>query len=241
MSSIDNSTQQSVPETYINNFFKDKYCLYAGWAPNAADEQALAFVCDFNVYVILPGKQTSDEKIKQLTDNGDEFKMLNGVTDWANEEENIKADNTIYWSPDGKKLLFASYDVSDITVLRYSDFDTKNGYQEFAEAADAYPKIREIPYAKAGGIYATVKLTIVDDVSKAGLTTPNLNLPAGSSDMAHLSRTSWSPNSDWFVMSWINRDTTTRRTYACQPRNSNPWACAEIDSESSTDHWVGFK
>ena len=57
--------------------------------------------------------------------------------------------------------------------------------------------------------------------------------------MAHLSRTSWSPNSDWFVMSWINRDTTTRRTFACQ--NSNLWSCKQVDSESSTDHWVGFK
>ena len=165
--------------------------------------------------------------------------MLNGVTDWANEEENIKADNTIYWSPDGKKLLFASYDVSNITVLRYSDFDTKNGYQTFSKAEDAYPKIREIPYAKAGGNYAKVLLTVVDDIENADLTTPSLDLPDVGKDMAHLSRTSWSPNSDWFVMSWINRDTTARRTFACQ--NSNPWSCTQIDSESSTDHWVGFK
>ena len=190
----------------------------------------------------MPGKchnLPQAEKIKRLTDNGDEFKMLNGVTDWANEEENIKADNTIYWSPDGKKLLFASYDVEQVDLLRYSTFDTKNGYQEFSKLEDAYPTIREIPYAKAGGNYAEVILTVVDDFdnSEAGEYIP---LPAGSFDMAHLSRTSWSPDSEWFVMSWINRDTTTRRTYGCKKVNGD-WTVEELGFESSTDHWVGFK
>jgi hypothetical protein len=83
-----------------------------------------------------------------ITAGGDEFKLLHGVCDWANEEENIKADNTVYWSPDGTKVMFASYDISQIDLLRYNTYDVKNGYTAVKSLEDRYPKVREIRYAK---------------------------------------------------------------------------------------------
>ena len=39
-------------------------------------------------------------------------------------------------------------------------------------------------------------------------------------DMAHLSRMSWSMGSDWLVMSWINRGTTSSNVYACTMKSA---------------------
>ena len=57
-------------------------------------------------------------------------------------------------------------------------------------------------------------------------------------DMAHLSRTSWGPNDDWFVMSWINRDTTRSIVYACKGAN---WDCTKVQTQTSNTGWIGFK
>ena len=58
----------------------------------------------------------------KITDDGGEFTKLNGVCDWANEEENIKADNTIYWNKNGDTILYASYDLSRVQMLQYNTY-----------------------------------------------------------------------------------------------------------------------
>ena len=82
----------------------------------------------------------------QVTDDGGEQTMLNGVCDWANEEENIKADNTIYWSPDGSTILFASYDLKDVELLEYNTYG--GPYKKVEKMDDRYPITRQIKYAK---------------------------------------------------------------------------------------------
>ena len=82
----------------------------------------------------------------QVTNDGGEQKMLNGVCDWANEEENIKADNTIYWSPDGSTILFASYDLKDVELLEYNTYG--GPYKKVEKMDDRYPITRQIKYAK---------------------------------------------------------------------------------------------
>ena len=82
----------------------------------------------------------------QVTNNGGEQTTLNGVCDWANEEENIKADNTIYWSPDGSTILFASYDLKDVELLEYNTYG--GPYKKVEKMDDRYPITRQIKYAK---------------------------------------------------------------------------------------------
>ena len=47
----------------------------------------IAFVCGFNLYYMDASSPTVPV---QLTNDGGEQSVLNGVCDWANEEENIK-------------------------------------------------------------------------------------------------------------------------------------------------------
>ena len=47
----------------------------------------ISFVCGFNLYYM---DATSPTAAVQVTNDGGEQTMLNGVCDWANEEENIK-------------------------------------------------------------------------------------------------------------------------------------------------------
>ena len=123
--------KQEVVKTFFDTFndpFNDEFCLYAGWAPTGAK---LAAVCGFNLHYF----DAESEDYKQITEDGDEFEQLHGVCDWANEEENIKADNTIYWSPDSSYFLYASYDLKNVTLLEYNTY---------------MYKIKGIPVAKWG-------------------------------------------------------------------------------------------
>ena len=54
------------------------------------------------------------------------------------------------------------------------------------------------------------------------------------------SRISWSLNSDWFLMSWINRDTTAVNLYACGVENGK-FACETLERTTSNLGWIEFK
>ena len=62
---------------------------------------------------------------------------------------------------------------------------------------------------KAGTNFATVTMYTFD-TNTASATKKEVVYAANAWDdsLAHVSRISWGANSDWFVMEWINRDTT---------------------------------
>ena len=62
---------------------------------------------------------------------------------------------------------------------------------------------------QAGTDFATVTMYTFD-TNTASATRKVLQYEKNSWDnsLAHVSRISWGKNSDWFVMEWINRDTT---------------------------------
>ena len=62
---------------------------------------------------------------------------------------------------------------------------------------------------KAGTDFATVTMYTFD-TNTASSTKKEIVYAANAWDesMAHVSRISWGAKSDWFVMEWINRDTT---------------------------------
>ena len=58
----------------------------------------------------------------------------------------ISADNTIYWSPDGSTILFASYDLENVQLLEYNTYG--GPYKKVEKMDDRYPITRQIKYAK---------------------------------------------------------------------------------------------
>ena len=217
--------QQKVVTSFFDNYNSGEKCLYAGWAPTGAK---LAAVCGFNLHYF--DADTNDHT--QITTDGDEFKQLHGVCDWANEEENIKADNTIYWSPDSSFFLYASYDLTNVTLLEYNTYQYKFLMEK---QSDQYPDVRRIKYAKAGTEPATVTMSVFNTGTKI---TETVTADVANDKMVHVSRVSWSEN--WFIMEWINRDTTKTTGFICS-RTEN-WNCVDSASTKQTSNaWVGFK
>ena len=216
-----------------------KQAQYCGWAPSGH-----GFVCvtsDKNIKIadgetwkdVTTDGGWCDEKTRILgveytADNPSQC-IYNGVPDWNYEEEMISTTNTIYWSPDGKQLAFASFDVSEIERLEYSV------YPENLKAAspneidgtsfEQYPRLNLIRYAKAGGKIAKTKLYIYD---VAGDAKTEINAVDGAGSLKFeqgfgvdqenrwFTRFAWSPDSKWFVSIWSSRDATQSKALACE-------------------------
>ena len=217
---------QKVLSTFFDEFNPTSDCLFAGWSPTGAK---LAAVCGFNLFYLNVEEGSTGEK--QITNDGDEFKQLHGVCDWANEEENIKADNTIYWSPDSSSVLFASYDLTDVELLEYNTYQYGSWRMEGME--DRYPEVRRIKYAKAGTAPAPVTMSVFNTAT--GSTEAVEMSGAEVAEMVHVSRVSW--NGAWFIMEWINRDTTKTAGYVCsKAHQSGP---VQIQHQRCRHHPLG--
>ncbi|KAK2856749.1 hypothetical protein Q5P01_005484 [Channa striata] len=117
---------------------------YFAWAPEG---NKLAFVWENNVYI-----KTSPESPKQqITFNGEENHILNGIPDWVYEEEMFSSNQGLWWSPGGKYVAYAQFNESGVHTIEYS------WYGEYQ-----YPSTVSIPYPKPGTPNPVVKLFVVD-------------------------------------------------------------------------------
>ena len=124
-----------------------------------------------NLYYV---PKLGDER-QQLTDNGQDGLIYNGLPDLMNEEFVLKKQTAFWWLPNGDKLAYATYDNRPVDVMpvvvygptpadiHYDgdfDYDGLSGEEMF------YPRVVNYPYPKPGRKISTVQLWITD------LTTP---------------------------------------------------------------------
>uniref|UniRef100_A0AAX7SZT4 Dipeptidyl-peptidase 4 n=1 Tax=Astatotilapia calliptera TaxID=8154 RepID=A0AAX7SZT4_ASTCA len=117
---------------------------YFAWAPEG---NKLAFVWNNNVYIKTSPNSTS----QQVTFNGEENKILNGIPDWVYEEEMFSSNQGLWWSPGGKNLAYAEFNDTGVHTIEYSWY-----------GENQYPSTVSIPYPKPGTPNPTVKLFVVD-------------------------------------------------------------------------------
>lgn len=94
----------------------------------------VAYIQDNNMFF----KDLASEKVTQITKDGENNKIINGATDWVNEEE-FGIDRAFYWSPDGNSIAFLRFDenaVKEFTMPYYN-----NGM---------YPELYTFKYPKTG-------------------------------------------------------------------------------------------
>ncbi|XP_009892953.1 PREDICTED: dipeptidyl peptidase 4 [Charadrius vociferus] len=119
---------------------------YISWSPVG---HKLAYVWNNNVYV----KASPTEKSVQITENGEENKIFNGIPDWVYEEEMFGTHSALWWSPSGDFVAYAAFNDTEVPVIEYSFY---------SEDTLQYPKTIRIPYPKAGATNPTVRFFIVD-------------------------------------------------------------------------------
>ena len=74
---------------------------------------------------------------------GNQNDIFNGIPDWVYEEEVLASSNAIWWSPDGTKLCFASFNDTQVDLMQYpwygSGIDSSNVYTQTIQIK--YPKV----------------------------------------------------------------------------------------------------
>jgi dipeptidyl-peptidase-4 len=111
-----------------------------------AQGNKVAFVFANNLYL----QDLNTGQIKQITEDGETNKIINGATDWVYEEE-FGDDNGFFWSPDGQQIAFYRFDESDVkefTMTNYHD--------------GLYPDYVTFKYPKVGEKNSDVSIHIYD-------------------------------------------------------------------------------
>lgn len=104
---------------------------YATFDPTA---EKVAFTFENDLYY----KDLKSGNIIQITQDGEQNKIINGSTDWVYEEEFAFA-KAFFWSPDGAKLAFIRFNesaVKEFTMTKYNN--------------DLYPEYETFKYPKVG-------------------------------------------------------------------------------------------
>ncbi len=98
------------------------------------DGSKVTFVYENNIYI----KDLISQKITQVTRDGKENSIINGLSDWVYEEE-FELINTIKWSPDGKQIAFLKFDETKVREYSMPIYGQEN-----------YPSLHIFKYPKAG-------------------------------------------------------------------------------------------
>uniref|UniRef100_A0A8C0VYY5 Dipeptidyl peptidase 4 n=1 Tax=Cyanistes caeruleus TaxID=156563 RepID=A0A8C0VYY5_CYACU len=151
-----------------------------------------AYVWNNNVYV----KASPTAEAVQITQNGVENKIFNGIPDWVYEEEMFGTHSALWWSPNGKFLAYASFNDTEVPVIEYSFY---------SEDTLQYPKTIKIPYPKAGATNPTVKFFIVDTTSLSPPSPVEISPPPEIKERDHyLSVVTWVTD-ERICLQWLRR------------------------------------
>uniref|UniRef100_A0A803W1T1 Dipeptidyl peptidase 4 n=1 Tax=Ficedula albicollis TaxID=59894 RepID=A0A803W1T1_FICAL len=197
---------------------------YISWSPVG---HKLAYVWNNNVYV----KASPIAEAVQITQNGEENKIFNGIPDWVYEEEMFGTHSALWWSPNGKFLAYASFNDTEVPVIEYSFY---------SEDTLQYPKTIKIPYPKAGATNPTVQFFIVDTTSLQEASPVEISPPAEIKSGDHyLSVVTWVTD-ERICLQWLRRIQNFSVLSVCDFENGN-WSCPEGKqlTEESTTGWIG--
>lgn len=127
--------------TKLGGDAKPSTLMFAKFSP---DGTRVGYVRDNDLYV----ENIDTGKVTRLTSNGSPT-MINGTSDWVNEEE-FNLRDCWRWSPDGRSIAFWQFDASGI-----EDFILLDNTQGL------YPKLTRIPYPKTGTQNAAVRVGVI--------------------------------------------------------------------------------
>ncbi|XP_029305666.1 dipeptidyl peptidase 4-like [Cottoperca gobio] len=158
---------------------------YFSWAPEG---NKLAYVWKNNVYI----KTSPGSPPQQVTFNGKENWILNGIPDWVYEEEMFSSNQGLWWSPGGKYVAYAEFNDTKVHTIEYTWY-----------GENQYPRTVSIPYPKPGTPNPTVKLFVVDTDNTTIIT--EVVVPALFSSSEHYLATVTWVTDERVAVQWLKR------------------------------------
>jgi dipeptidyl-peptidase 4 len=153
------------------------------YATLSPDNDKVAFVKENNLYMI----ELANNKLTQITKDGEWNKIINGAADWVYEEEFSMAQ-AFKWSPDGKKIAFIRFDETQVPEFNMQTW------------GPLYPKDYKFKYPKAGEKNALVSIHVYD--LSSGKTQ---KVDAGTETDIYLPRIYWTKDSNTLAFIRLNR------------------------------------
>ncbi|XP_063241591.1 inactive dipeptidyl peptidase 10-like [Bacillus rossius redtenbacheri] len=187
----------------------------AVWAPRG---DALAFVRDNDLYYRPRAKAAA----RRLTASGAPGRVFNGVPDWLYEVEVLKTAGATWFSPDGRYLLYASFNDSLVGEVKYPSYGG-------AETRPRYPKMRSLRYPKTGTTNPAVTLRVVDLSLPEDSEHADLKPPASiGHTLDHYFTTVKWVSAHRAAVVWMNRRQNLSVISVC---GEPLWACEETHAE----------
>ncbi|MTB51964.1 S9 family peptidase [Lewinella sp. W8] len=150
--------------------------------------QRVAFVVDNNVWI----RELANGNLRQVTNDGEFNKIINGAADWVYEEE-FSFSRAIHWSPEGKHLAYLKFDEARVPRFTYTDFHN-----------DLYPEYNTFKYPKVGEENSKVSLHVY--TVNGSRNQELLSVNQSSDDEWHyLPRVQWTQDQDLLTAQRMNR------------------------------------
>ncbi|KAF7669990.1 hypothetical protein LDENG_00090310 [Lucifuga dentata] len=205
-------------ETFVNISDIPYDIQYFAWAPEG---NKMAFVWANNVYI----KTSPASPPQQVTVNGKENEILNGIPDWVYEEEMFSSNQGLWWSPGGKYVAYVEFNDTEVHTIEYSWY-----------GKDQYPRTVVIPYPKAGTPNPVVRLFVVDAANTTKTAEVVVPTSFGSGDH-YLATVTWVTD-EQVAVQWLKRiqDHLILQIYNFDGEKWNPGQNQEIRSDTG---WIG--
>ncbi|AWO95559.1 putative dipeptidyl peptidase 4 [Scophthalmus maximus] len=188
------------------------------WAPEG---NKLAFVWKNDVYV----KTRPGSPPQQVTFDGEENQILNGIPDWVYEEEMFSSNQGLWWSPGGKYVAYAQFNDTQVHAIEYPWY-----------GENQYPSTVSIPYPKPGTPNPVVKLFVVDTDNTTKITEVVVPASFGSSEH-YLATVTWVTDNR-IAVQWLKR-VQNHLILQIYSFTGSSWDPAEHREVKSSTGWIG--
>jgi hypothetical protein len=134
----------------------------------------------------------------KLTTNGEVSKIYNAIPDWVFEEEVFEDNTALWWSPDATKLVWGSFDDTDVDVYVLPEYGPWTKINQF-------PNLSEVRYPKVNGRNPKSSLWLTDFSNgnqKKQILPPTSLANEGE---VHFSHVTWADFGKKFAVTWMNR------------------------------------
>ncbi|WP_394345582.1 S9 family peptidase [Algoriphagus boseongensis] len=153
------------------------------YATLSPDNDKVAFVKDNNLFMV----ELANNKLTQITKDGEWNKVINGAADWVYEEEFSMAQ-AFKWSPDGKKIAFIRFDETQVPEFNMQLW------------GPLYPQDYKFKYPKAGEKNSLVSIHVYDLESAK-----TQKVDAGTETDIYLPRIYWTQDASTLAFIRMNR------------------------------------
>ncbi|XP_074550869.1 dipeptidyl peptidase 4 [Halichoeres trimaculatus] len=180
-----------------------------------------AYVVDNNIFI----KSDVTAGTVQLTRNGKDNEILNGISDWVYEEEVFAVHGAIWWSTTSKRLAYIEFNDTSVPKLEYTWY-----------GSNQYPETVSIPYPKAGSALTTVKLFVVDvkNPSRRSQVLPPASVASGDHILCSVN---WVTD-ERLAVQWLNRQQNYVIVQIYDFDGSN-WSENQKFEQRSKTGWIG--